>query len=623
MQKITIFEPKLNNPFEMKYNLLFILLLGFLPHVYPQQPTRTNIERSGNYYYGTGIAADENRARDEALSAISAMIAVTVAGSFEMTASEKDLQYTETAISIIKTYSTATLRNVETIRTVLPDGRIEIFGYITKSKVNEIYDQRKRLVHSFYNEGRKNEQTGNLAFALKQWYFAVVLLKSIPEQNITVEGTNLTVGLPAAINHVLQDMRFEVTAQREVAPGIREIEFRVAYNGRPVSLLHYRFWDGRETSVNGQVRDGVSIIRLTGAGAALDRISIRTQYEYYTSRTENKTVEELWDLVKRPEFNNEIIVPLKDIPKPVVAPANLRKPAVNLSLEFDEEIAVADRILSDANRFLQLITAGDHQAANRRYANDQFLATKLSDYMQHNQPQATGDTQQAAINTTRTGYELRKIRMLHSYPGINRQATEYLVLDFDEKGTLVDFNMCITDDLFGKFVAQAGFARDWEQRQEIIKFVEKYRTAFHTRDMATINLMFAEEALILVGRQIATRRMKPDEVVYNGLPGQPDFEQIQLTKQQYLTRQKQIFGYQQDIFIDFSTFDINAKSNAPDVYGVMMRQHYSSTTYADEGYLFLLIDFHEKDPLIYIRAWQPNEWDSSALVNTANFRVFK
>ena len=57
--------------------------------------------------------------------------------------------------------------------------------------------------------------------------------------------------------------------------------------------------------------------------------------------------------------------------------------------------------------------------------------------------------------------------------------------------------------------------------------------------------------------------------------------------------------------------------------GIKKIKKYSSTTYADEGYLFLLIDFNEKDPLIYIHAWQPNEWDSSALVNTSNFRIYK
>lgn len=54
-----------------------------------------------------------------------------------------------------------------------------------------------------------------------------------------------------------------------------------------------------------------------------------------------------------------------------------------------------------------------------------------------------------------------------------------------------------------------------------------------------------------------------------------------------------------------------------------MRQSYASTAYSDEGYLFLLIDFTERDPLIYVRAWQPNEWSDSALVRTANFRIYK
>jgi hypothetical protein len=127
----------------MKNNLFLFLLMFAFHSLHGQHPTRSYIEQSRNYYYGSGIAADENQARDEALSAISGMIAVTVAGSFEMIARETDMQYTETATSIIKTYSTATLRNVETIRSVLPDGKIEIFGYIPKAKVNEIYDQRK------------------------------------------------------------------------------------------------------------------------------------------------------------------------------------------------------------------------------------------------------------------------------------------------------------------------------------------------------------------------------------------------------------------------------------------------------------------------------------------------
>ncbi len=606
----------------MRLSLILIFLVLISTVGKAQQPTRESIERSGMYYFGSGVSTDENRARDEALSAISAMIAVTVEGNFETVASETDLKYTEAATSIIKTYSTATFRNVESLRNVMPDGRVEIFSYITKEKVKELYDQRKQLVLSLFEEGKRSESTGNLAFALKQWYFGIVLLKSIPEEKIVAESTNLTVELPLAINNVLSNISFEVMADRQLAPEIREINLKATCQGRPVSLLHFRFWDGRDNNGTGQVRDGFSTIQLAGSSATFDRITIYPQYEYYTARTENKTVEELWDLVKRPEFTNAMTISLKAEPKIAAVSPALKSIQPNLVLEFDEEIAVADVIVRNTNLMLQLINAGDRQAVNKFAGDDEFLAAKLNDYLQHNQPRAI-ETGNAAVNKTRTGYEVRKIKVLHTYPTINKQATEYLVLDFDDTGKPVDLNLCITDDLYEKFVAQSEYGNDWEQRQEIIKFVEKYRTAFHTRDLATIDLMFADEALILIGRRIETRKIKPNEVVYSSFPGQPDFEQIQLTKQQYLVRQKQIFDFQQDIFIDFSNFDIAAKSNATNVYGVQMRQSYSSTTYADEGYLFLLIDFHEKDPLIYIRAWQPNEWDSSALVNSANFRVFK
>lgn len=606
----------------MRLSLFLAFLVMIFTVTKAQQPTREAIERSQNFYFGTGVSNDENRARDEALSAISAMIAVTVAGSFETFARESNLNYSETATSIIKTYSTATLSNVESLRSVLPDGKVEIFSYIAKEKVKELYDQRKQLVLSLFEEGKRSESAGNLAFALKQWYFGIVLLKSIPEENVVIENTNLTLELPLAINRVLSNISFEVISDRQPAPEIREINLKATYLGRPVSLLHFRFWDGRDNNGTGQVRDGFSTIRLAGSSTTFDRITIYPQYEYYTARTENKTVEELWDLVKRPEFANAMTIQLKAEPgvKAVSEPIKSIQP--NLVLEFDEDIAVADVMVKNANQLLQLINAGDLQEVKKFAGDDEFLATKLNDYLQHNQPRAT-ETGHATVNKTRTGYEVRKIRVLHTYPSINKQATEYLVLDFDNTGKPVDLNLCITDDLYEKFVAQSEYGNDWEQRQEIIKFVEKYRTAFHTRDLETIDLMFAEEALILIGRRIETRPIKPNEVVYKGFAGQPDFEQIQLSKQQYLVRQKQIFDYQQDIFIDFSTFDIAAKSNADNVYGVQMRQSYASTTYADEGYLFLLIDFHEKDPLIYIRAWQPNEWDSSALVNSANFRVFK
>ena len=295
----------------------------------------------------------------------------------------------------------------------------------------------------------------------------------------------------------------------------------------------------------------------------------------------------------------------------------------HMKLEFKGEIPVAQKITQSAVKFLNIIASGNKNQIRQTYKQDPFLRDKLLNYVSYNHPKPLSNTIKANMNKTRTGYELRKIRMLYNYPSLNKQTTEYLVLDFNDKGDLVDMNTSITENLYRTFVKQSAFSNDWERRQQIIKFVETYRTAYLTRDIETVDLMFAEDALILVGRKIKRKKLPENAVQFHKLGNEPDYEYIKLTKKNYLNRQRKVFNAQKDIFLDFSSFDIVKKNNAKNVYGVEMRQSYASTTYSDEGYLFLLIDFTERDTLIYVRAWQPNEWSDSSLVRTANFRIYK
>ncbi len=213
--------------------------------------------------------------------------------------------------------------------------------------------------------------------------------------------------------------------------------------------------------------------------------------------------------------------------------------------------------------------------------------------------------------------------MEESNPSIGKQTTEFLVLDFSGTGELIDLNLGITERLYHRFVKEAQYGQDWDNRQDIIKFIEKYRTAYLTRDLETVDMMFAEGALILIGRKIQRRTLSDDRIQYQTFSNEPDYNYLLLTKERYLRRQQRVFESQADICLNFGSFDIVKKNNAPGVYGMEMRQSYNSTTYADEGYLFLLIDFTEQNPLIYVPAWQPNEWDKKAMVRTANFKIYK
>jgi len=104
---------------------------------------------------------------------------------------------------------------------------------------------------------------------------------------------------------------------------------------------------------------------------------------------------------------------------------------------------------------------------------------------------------------------------------------------------------------------------------------------------------------------------------------QPDVRYMQYTKGEYLKNQSRLFKNQKDIYMGYNSFKISRKNKQDNVYGLSMRQFYNSTSYSDEGYLFLLIDFNQAQPQIYVRSWQPQEWSESALIKLSNFNMNK
>ena len=150
--------------------------------------------------------------------------------------------------------------------------------------------------------------------------------------------------------------------------------------------------------------------------------------------------------------------------------------------------------------------------------------------------------------------------VLNSYKSLNKQSIEYLILDFDTTGKFNDINFGITEGLYKTFVEQGKYGNDWGNRQVIIKFVERYRTAFLSRDIKMLDSLFADEAVIIIGREIKKTKSK-DVYQYSKMnESQPEYEKTQYTKKQYLKNQELEFNKQDDLFVGFSTFKISKKN---------------------------------------------------------------
>lgn len=596
------------------------ILLLLLPCLLAAQPmNKQAVIQSGHYYYGEGTSADEREATDAARTALVQSIAVTVSSSFEHTVSESNTVVQSSAQSIMRSYSLATLKNLHSLESVT-DGLVSVFCYIDKNDVHEIFEGRKRMVVEIYQEARELEDAGDIGQALKLLYFAAILMKSVPEQEIRTGSTNLVLEVPQRINAILEALTFAVKSNKNIDATERELRFEIRAGQRPVRSIEFSFWDGTE-QVNVQALDGEGIVSLYGSSVGFDKLDIKVKYAYYENRGEISEVEALWNVVEKPTFMNTKHVSLTELPSPALKPKTSESNTGSLELANGESCGVTIPIGKVLRDLVTFLNRGDEESIKQQYRSDPFLTNKLIDLVRYNRPTVVHDTIDVAIHKTATGWEARRMRVITRYKSLNKQAGEYLIADFTPEGRLEDVNFGIMDELYREFVEEGKALDDWEQRQVMIKFMERYRTAYLTRNMAMLDSLFADDAVIIIGR-IMKKSGPSDAYAYKRISeDQPDFQTIRYTKEQYLKNQRITFKNQADIFVGYNSFKMLRKNNQPGVYGISMRQNYASTTYADEGYLFLLVDFNGAYPQIYVRSWQPKEWNDDSLIKLSNFHL--
>ena len=598
----------------------------------------SDIKNSGEYYWGIASSEEDMRvAESDALGQLLAQIAVNVSSTFTHNISGSDNDLNESVTKILKTYSTASLRNVDAKKDFY-NGESFVIRFIKKSVVAKIFEKRKELSYELFQNAIEFEGNSNHGDALKYYYYSSILMSSIPEQNIVFEKTNLKSEVPKRINNILHNIKFTLISSKKVSVDEKVVTYAINVNGKPTSNLQFRFWDGNNF-IDVEAKDGAANIDLLGGSVNFDKLDVRIKYSYYSNRGEIKEVSELWDLVNKPKFDNDLQVKIKkdDVVKVATKPRqmdagisnyNISKEVIKnskftLNLNNKASCKIVEVLGKEAITYLELLERGNQNKLKEFLAKDPYLLKKSNDLLKFNKVKLMDETINANLNKTATGYEIRKVRVLNKYSSLKKQTTEYLILDFDENGKIYDINFGIMENLYDDFVDKAKYGNDWGNRQTIIKFMEKYRTAYMARDMSVLDKIFAEDALIIVGRLLKTKKTN-DAVSYVKLNDeQPDFEQIKYTKAEYLKKQKRIFQGREDIFLDFSKFGIHRKNDTTGIYGVSLRQGYESSGYGDEGYLFLLIDFNKDDPQIYVRSWQPQEWDKNSLLGLSNFRINK
>lgn len=219
--------------------------------------------------------------------------------------------------------------------------------------------------------------------------------------------------------------------------------------------------------------------------------------------------------------------------------------------------------------------------------------------------------------TTGTGYQVRNIPLMMKPTDervFNEDEYQEAVISFDRQGNVESFYLCISMNLYMNVIKSNIELTDLRRRQMILDYVEQFRTSYNQKDINFLNQVFSDDALIITGRVITQKQPEgfmTQKIRYN-----------KQNKEQYLNNLLRVFKTTKYIHVSFDDIEVMRHPTNPNFYGVTLHQGWTSNTYHDEGYIFLLWDFRNEDaPEIHVRTWQPDRIGGNALARDEVFSL--
>lgn len=219
------------------------------------------------------------------------------------------------------------------------------------------------------------------------------------------------------------------------------------------------------------------------------------------------------------------------------------------------------------------------------------------------------------------GFQVRNIPVY--LKGENgEQIRQEAVINFNASGIIDDLYFGIEQQQHKALLEKGTSLQDFRRRQIILDFVENFRTAYNRKDLDLLEKTFSDNALIIVGK---TMKEVPDSPEMMLSLGYNRVQLIKYSKKEYMTNLIQVFQKNNFIDIRFDEISIVKHPAFEHIYGVNLKQFWKSSSYSDEGFIFLMIDFeNENQPIIHVRSWQPyKDTDRKEVIELGDFEIIK
>ena len=586
---------------------LFIFLISFLPLVAMGQNANKaeEIKNAADYLWGQGYGATVKEADREALADLMSKISVQIESDFVIderevnTAAGNDAQ--STVQNVVRTYSQGTLKNTRSV--IVSEGpTAAVIRYIKRSEIEKAFKDREENVLSYVYSARNAEKAGRIDAALRYYYWASCLLKSLqnPSQvKFTDDGVKfpMTMWIPEQIRTILSQIKVEVTKVEG-----QEVSLLFTYKDKPVTSLDFHYWDGQNYSNIFSAKDGIMEVEMR-PGAPTNKFNIQYEYEFKSQMRQDPELEQVMNIFNTVNYKEATVTVLSgNKSEQKQAQAVLQAAVSNMS------VATHAVQVAQPKPYVKTIDQVVNAIKQKNYASvsDQFTAEgyDMFDKLVHyGNATVIGDPN---LQFYQLGDRTicRSVPMKFTFKNNKRAFVEDVTFTFnkDEKIESVAFGLDKTarDDIFNRDAA----AWNDSVRMVIATFLENYKTAFALKRLDYIQSIFDDDAIIIVGHVTKHANKKGENQNYI------DNEMVKYTRQDkatYLKNLEKSFGSNEFINIRFTDNEVKKMGKGGETYGIQIHQDYYSSNYGDTGYLFLMVDLNEMDaPIIKVRTWQPN-----------------
>lgn len=214
---------------------------------------------------------------------------------------------------------------------------------------------------------------------------------------------------------------------------------------------------------------------------------------------------------------------------------------------------------------------------------------------------------------TLDGYQVRNIPLIvNATDGKEELGYQEAVINFTQEGAIASFHYVANPEIYTMQVRKVlqdkrNEVSEFQQRMKILDYVEHFRTAYNQKDLHFINQVFSDDALIITGRVITTRKSEVHPQGYK-------VDYTKQTKAEYLSNLAKVFKSTKYIKVKFDDVVIVKHPSVDNIYGVTVKQRWNTNRYSDEGYVFMLWDFRNpEEPQIHVRTWQPEYLDKAKM----------